>query len=143
MVQLPSLKLGSVRQLLSDTTPWRTSLLRFTVPKELLGQFVATGLVQREDFHDPRNVNAFNLIQQTQKLNEWRDIMKPNYTENYKTRIKRSFTKLLLAIEIKEQIPTGMMMIQTKSLQVVTLRETFLNPSSSLFSVCVSCSHSY
>ena len=30
--------------------------------------------------------------------------MKPNYTENYKTRIERSFTKLLLAIEIKEQI---------------------------------------
>ena len=46
--------------------------------------------------------------------------MKPNYTENYKTRIERSFTKLLLAIEIKEQIPTGMMMIQTKSLQVIT-----------------------
>jgi hypothetical protein len=88
MVQLPSLKLGSVRQLLSDTTPWRTSLLRFTVPKELLGQFVATGLVQREDFHYPRNVNAFNLIQQTQKLNEWSDAMKPNYTENYKTRIE-------------------------------------------------------
>ena len=88
-----------------------------------------TGLVQREDFHDPRNVAAFNLIQQTQKLNEWREIMKPNYTENYKTRIERSFNKLLLAIEIKEQIPTGMMMIQTKSLQVVTLRQTFHNPA--------------
>ena len=56
---------------------------------------------------------AFNLIQQTQKLNEWSDVMKLNYTENYKTRIERSFTKLLLAIEIKEKIPTGMMMIQT------------------------------
>jgi hypothetical protein len=69
--------------------------------------------------------------------------MKPNYTENYKTRIEWSFTILLLAIEIKEQISTGMLMIQTKSLQVVTLRQTFLHPSSSLFSVCVSCSHSY
>jgi hypothetical protein len=39
--------------------------------------------------------------------------MKPNYTKNYKTRIERCFTKLLLAIEIKEKIPTGMMMIQT------------------------------
>jgi len=76
-------------------------------------QFVSTGLVQREDFHDLRNVADFNLIQQTQKLNEWSDVMKPNYTKNYKTRIERCFTKLLLAIEIKEKIPTGMMMIQT------------------------------
>ena len=55
----------------------------------------------------------FDLIQQTHKLNEWSDIMKPNYLKNYKTRIERRFTKLLLAIEIKEKIPTGMMMIQT------------------------------
>ena len=55
--------------------------------------------------------------------------MKPNYTENYTTTVEQSFTKLLLAIEIKEQKPTGMMMIQTKSLQVVTLRQTFHNPA--------------
>ena len=83
-----------------------------------------TGLVQREDFHDPRNVAAFNLIQQTQKLNEWSDAMKPNYTENYKNRIERSFTKLLLAIEIKEQIANtnGDDDDTDKSLQVITLR---------------------
>ena len=71
--------------------------------------------------------------------------MKPNYTENYKTRIERSFTKLLLAIEIKEQIANtnGDDDDTDKSLQVITLRQTFLYPSSSLFSVCVSCSHSY
>ena len=55
--------------------------------------------------------------------------MKPNYTENYTTTVEQSFTKLLLAIEIKEQKPTGMMMIQTKSLQVVTLRKTFHHPA--------------
>jgi hypothetical protein len=34
MVQLPPLKQGSVRQLLSDTTPWRTWPVRSTVPSE-------------------------------------------------------------------------------------------------------------
>ena len=50
--------------------------------------------------------------------------MKPNYTENYKTRIERSFTKLLLAIEIKEQIANtnGDDDDTDKSLQVITLR---------------------
>ena len=57
--------------------------------------------------------------------------MKLNYTENYKTRIERSFNKLLLAIEIKEQILTGMMMIQTKSLQVVTVDWGYFSQKSS------------